>query len=139
MTTLWPTLTVREVEASLAFYSGTLGFRRDLLECDDGGSPTLGSVEVGDTVIMFETPAPGADLEPNHGARSGVTLTVCLPSSADIDGLYARLQRVGAPICSPIGDRPWGNRDFGIRDPDGYHLIVAQPIPGADVSDMSAS
>jgi uncharacterized glyoxalase superfamily protein PhnB len=131
VTTLWPTLTVRDVDASLAFYSGTLGFRRDLRECDEGGIPTLGSVEVGDTVIMLETPAPGADLALNHGALSGVTLTVCLPSSADIDSLYGRLQREGAAICSPIADRPWGNRDFGIRDPDGYQLIVAQQIRGA--------
>lgn len=135
MTTLWPTLTVRDVEASLAFYHGALGFRRDLLERDESGIPTLGSVEVGDTVIMFETPGPGAELEPNHAAGSGVTLTLCLPSSADIDGLYARLQREGAAICAPIGDRPWGNRDFGIRDPDGYQLIVAQPIAGAHAHD----
>lgn len=128
MTTLWPTLTVCDVKASLAFYSERLGFRPDLLEVDDAGVAYMGSVEVGGTVIMFETAGPSQALEANHGALSGVSLTVLLDDTTDIDALYARLQASEATICTAIGDRPWGNRDFGLRDPDGYQLIVARPL-----------
>jgi len=78
MTMLWPTLRVQDVDASLAFYSGKLGFESDLRLQDENGKTFLGSVEVGDTVIiMFESPDPKEPPETNHGARSGVTLTIC--------------------------------------------------------------
>ena len=119
MTLLWPALTVRDVEVSLAFYNGVLGFPRDLAERDEWGVTFLGSVEVRETVIMFKSPGPNVTLDPELGARSGVTLTLCLPHAADLDGLYARLRRDGVNICSPIGNRPWGTRGVSIRDPDG--------------------
>ena len=128
MPILWPTLTVRDVDASLSFYSRHLGLPRDFAEQDGAGQTFLGSVEVGETVIMFEREARNATLESNHGERSGVTLTICLMTTDDIDRLYQRLRQDGVKVCSPIGDRPWGNRDFTIQDPDGYRIIVAKPM-----------
>ena len=128
MTILWPTLTVRDVDASLAFYSERLGFRQDMAEKDETGTTFLGSVEVGNTVIMLESAGPNVHLEADHGLRSGVMLTVCLPDTDELDALYRRLQVGGVNICGPIGDRPWGNRDFMIQDPDGYRLVIASPI-----------
>jgi len=77
---------------------------------------------------MFETAAPGRSLGPTHGEASGVSLTVLLDAAVDIDALHAALQAAGVTICAAIGDRPWGNRDFGLRDPDGYHVTVAKPL-----------
>ena len=128
MTKLWPTLTVINVDASLAFYSDTLGFTSDLRLRDDDGKTFLGSVEVGDTVIMFESADPRDLPDPGRGARSGVRLTICFPEGQDIDALYTELRRKDVSIACEIGDRFWGNRDFTVRDPDGYHLIIARPI-----------
>ena len=128
MTILWPTLTVRDVEATLAFYSERLGFKQDLAEKDDDGTTFLGSVEVGETVIMFESAGPDVHLQPDHGLTSGVMLTVCLPTTDELEVLYRRLQASDVNVCGPIGERPWGNRDFMIQDPDGYRLVIAAPI-----------
>jgi uncharacterized glyoxalase superfamily protein PhnB len=128
MTTLWPTLTVADADASLAFYSDKLGFKSDLKLQGDDGKTFLGSVEVGDTVIMFESPDPKDPPDLNRGARSGVKLTICFPESQDIDAFYTELRGRNVPIACAIGDRFWGNRDFTVRDPDGYHLIIARPI-----------
>lgn len=128
MTILWPTLTVEDVEASLAFYSERLGFRQDVAEKDETGTTFLGSVEIGETIIMFESAGPGVRLESHHGLTSGVMLTICLPSTNELEALHRRLQVAEVHICSPIGDRPWGNRDFMIQDPDGYRLVFASPI-----------
>ena len=128
MTTLWPTLTVADVDASLAFYSEKLGFKSDLKLRDDDGKTFLGSVEVGDTVIMFERPDPKDPPDSGRGARSGVRLTICFPESHDIDTFYTELRRTDVSIACAIGDRFWGNRDFTVRDPDGYHLIIARPM-----------
>jgi uncharacterized glyoxalase superfamily protein PhnB len=128
MTTLWPTLTVRDVDASLTFYADKLGFKSDLRLQDERGKTFLGSVEVGDTVIMFESADPKGPSEANRGHRSGVTLTICFPEAHDIDAFYAELRTKGVPIACEIDDRFWGNRDFTVRDPDGYHLVIARPV-----------
>ena len=128
MTTLWPTLTVADVDSSLAFYVDKLGFKSDLRLLDDDGKAFLASVEVGDTVIMFESPDPKAPPDAGRGARSGVKLTICFPDTHDLDAFYTELGRKNVSIACGIGDRFWGNRDFTIRDPDGYHLIMARAI-----------
>jgi PhnB protein len=124
-TTLWPTLTVADVDASLAFYSQTLGFTRDLRLQDDSGKTFLGSVEVGDTVIMFERADPR---KPKPSGGGGVVLTICFPNAHDLDGLYASVRATGALIACQIDDRFWGNRDFTVVDPDGYHIVLARPV-----------
>jgi hypothetical protein len=48
--------------------------------------------------------------------------------STDLDALLARLQRDGLSVCSPIGERPWGHREFTVIDPDGYRVTIARPI-----------
>jgi uncharacterized glyoxalase superfamily protein PhnB len=139
LTMMWPTLTVRNVDASLAFYRDKLGFEVDLHLRDDKGSVFLGSVEVGDTVIMFESPDPREPLVVNRGSRSGVTLTILLPDDHDIDTFYTDLHAKGVRICNDIGDRPWGHRNFSIRDPDGYCLIFARSIGPTSPTEPKAS
>ncbi len=46
---------------------------------------------------------------------------------ADLDGLFEKYRRAGAEIVSPPEDRPWGLRDFRLRDPDGHlHCFAAE-------------
>lgn len=126
---LWPTLTVQDVDASISFYRDKLGFASDFSLQDTNGKTFLGSVEVGDTVIMFESSDPNEPDSANRGTPCGINLTICFPRSHDLDALCTELRREGVPIVCDIGDRPWGNRDFTIRDPDGYQLILARPMP----------
>ena len=124
MPLMWPTLTVQDVERSLAFYRDRLGLEQDLAERDETGALFLASVEVGDTVIMLNRAHAGTPLHPQ---RSGVRLTLLFDRDDDIDALLDRLQSGGAEVCSPIGNRPWGHRDFTVFDPDGYHITIARP------------
>lgn len=127
MTTLWPTLTVQDVDASLAFYRDRLGFNVDFSLQDEKGKTYLGSVELGDTVIMFESPDPNQTDHLQRGFNSELSLTICFSDTHDLDALFTDLGRNGVQIECEIANRPWGNRDFTIRDPDGYKLILAKP------------
>ena len=122
---MWPTLTVQDVERSLSFYRDQLGLEQDLDLRDQTGVLFLASVEVDDTVIMLTRPDAGTS---DDVRRSGVRLTLLFDRSYDIDALLGRLRGCGAVVCSPIGDRPWGHRDFTVFDPDGYHITIARPL-----------
>jgi len=45
-----------------------------------------------------------------------------------IDAYYAELERAGAPIAVPIGDRPYGLRDFGVIDASGNRIDFGEPL-----------
>lgn len=44
----------------------------------------------------------------------------------DIDGFYQKLLTKGLNPSSEPRDWPWGNREFALRDPDGYKLVFFQ-------------
>ena len=48
----------------------------------------------------------------------------------DVDGLYAEFMARGATGHMPPTDQTWGNREMGIRDPDGNVLVFAQVPAG---------
>jgi predicted enzyme related to lactoylglutathione lyase len=48
-----------------------------------------------------------------------------------IDAYFERVSKAGAEIATPIADRPYGLRDFGVRDPSGNQLDFGQPLEGA--------
>lgn len=40
----------------------------------------------------------------------------------DLDAAFDRARTTGAPITSPVEQRPWGERSFYCNDPDGHPL-----------------
>ena len=48
----------------------------------------------------------------------------------DIDGEYARLQKAGVPITTPIETEPWGERYFQMSDPNGVVIQLVQWVTG---------
>ena len=125
MPMMWPTLTVQDVERALSFYRDQLGLQQDLDLRDETGALFLASVEVDDTVIMLTRAHASTPQDPQ---RSGVRLTLLFERGYDVDALLQRLVAGGAMVCAPIGDRPWGHRDFTVFDPDGYHVTIARPL-----------
>ena len=44
----------------------------------------------------------------------------------DVNALHAEVTARGAPIAVPIGTRPYGIRDFSVRDPNGVMVVFGQ-------------
>ena len=122
---MWPTLDVQDVERSLSFYRDQLGLEQDLDLRDETGARFLASVEVDHTVIMLTRAQPGT-MQGTH--RSGLRITLLFGEGHDIDALLESLLTSGADVCSSIGNRPWGHRDFTVFDPDGYQVTIARPL-----------
>ena len=62
--------------------------------------------------------------------RRGLVVEVVIEVD-DVDGCHERVAAFGHPILEPLRKRPWGLRDFGISDPDGYYLrVTSRPTAG---------
>jgi catechol 2,3-dioxygenase-like lactoylglutathione lyase family enzyme len=102
---------VRDLERSLGFYRA-LGFG---LERRTGGFAVLSWA--GHVLFLDEQPQ-----FPDLAGRERANVRVMVP---DVDAVWRRAQSIGATVSAPIADRPYGLRDFTVRDPDGFGLRFA--------------
>jgi GNAT superfamily N-acetyltransferase len=111
-------LAVADVAATILFYRDKLGFTREWLW---GEPPTFGGVSWGKVGVMFcLQPALAARIE-GHQHSFFVT---------GIDRLYEQHHQNGVQVISPLEAKPWGLREYTVRDPNGYHLRFGEPITG---------
>ena len=117
-----PMIAVRDVRASAAWY-------RKLLGCaSDHGRPDFDRlVEDGRVLLMLhQTPAEEHGLsKPVAGAvGSGFLLWIYVD---DLNQVFQRAKELEAPIVvKPHANPQAGWREFTVRDPDGYHVAIAE-------------
>lgn len=100
-----PVLSVRDLEASLRFYEGLLGFGRDW--GGDEAHPQIASVSVaGHSIMLVRDSAPPA--------------TVWI-GVADVAALHRRLVAQSAAILQPPTNQPWA-LEMRVADPDANVL-----------------
>lgn len=105
---------VQDLKRSQAFYE-SFGFRTKFTE---------------KTFVALEFAGRPYFLSERHGApsaRPAANVRIAVP---DVDRYWALAKKNGAKILTPIGDRPWKERDFLITDPDGFGLRFASLLPG---------
>jgi catechol 2,3-dioxygenase-like lactoylglutathione lyase family enzyme len=98
---LVPNLAVRDVPASQAYYRDVLGARVNWIWDDTFGSVCLGPHEV--FLYRSEDPHPA----------------ICSVFVDDVDWVHTDVRSRGAEVVEELGLRPWGVREFSVRDPDG--------------------
>ena len=124
---LTPNLLVANVERSLAFYEGVLGFARGFTVPEQ--SPFVFASVTGGPVEIFFNDAAGAIKEyPAFGGKPiGATGTMYI----EVEGVDALLDRLKptVPIVMPLVTQFYGMREFAIEDPDGYVITFAERVP----------
>ncbi|MGI8534451.1 MAG: VOC family protein, partial [Candidatus Limnocylindrales bacterium] len=63
------------------------------------------------------------------GSASALALYIEAP---DLDAYYARVGEQGVTVVDPIADRPLGQREFTIQDPQGNWLSFWEALPTDD-------
>lgn len=101
------TLYVSDVLAAVDFYTSNLGFS---LGFTWGEPPTMAGVNLGEAQIFLAQGTP----DPRGCAVHFVV--------GDADELYEFQRSHGVEIVEPPGDRPYGLRDYTVRDLHGYTL-----------------
>jgi uncharacterized glyoxalase superfamily protein PhnB len=131
-TDVTPNLIVADIERSLAFYRDVLGF--SVVATVPDAAPFVFVMLQRDTVQVFlNTSGSVKDSLPQLAARPiGGTNTMFIDVQAastaeGIDALFDSVQ-AQARVVMPLKDQFYGMREFGIEDPDGYVIFVAQRI-----------
>jgi uncharacterized glyoxalase superfamily protein PhnB len=117
-------------DESLAFYRDTLGFevRKDVRY---GGRAwiTVGPADQSDTSIVLVPPAadPGVTDDERRTilemmAKGSYALIIL--ATADLDGVFERLQASGADVVQEPIEQPYGVRDCAFRDPAGNLIRI---------------
>ena len=118
-----PSLTVGDIEASLAYYEGVLGFT--VVERWENEGKLLGaSIAAGDVMLMLgqDDWAQGRDRQKGAGFRLYCT------TEQDVDELAAAIKARGGELAHEPTDQPWGARDFSVVDPDGCKISISYQI-----------
>jgi PhnB protein len=138
MTSVNPLLSIRDVDASLTFYTDLLGFTFEgtMLPGYDG-KPVFAGVKHGATTVWLDH-TEYADLPPDTPVGVGVELYIALDKATDIDALYERVKAAGVKIVVELQEQFWGDRRFVIQDLDGYRLSLSQPVRAVSQAEMAA-
>jgi uncharacterized glyoxalase superfamily protein PhnB len=119
-TELSASLTVKDLERSLAWYCDALGFTIDRKHEREGKVVGV-SLKAGLVRIL---------LNQDNGARGwdrtkGEGFSLQITTSQSVDDIAARIRQFGGTLDSEPGDMPWGVRAFRVTDPDGFRLAIS--------------
>lgn len=117
---IWPALTVNDVQKSLAFYVGGLGFRVVEEMKNEDGSVRFARLTAGSApfAIGQDDWAKGKD------RKKGVGLRFWAGTTQDIRALAARAKAAGITLDNDVAPLPWGPLAFAVTDPDGFALTI---------------
>lgn len=118
-------LNVTDVERSVSFYRDLLGMTLDATWADPEGRVRWAKlITSGDSALMLNQPAesPLADRSSRPAYRDAVVYL----QVQSTDELHTVRRRLGESGAQPgeCHDEAYGQREFVVRDPDGYELAV---------------
>lgn len=108
-------LEVNNIEESLAFYNGVLGFEID--KHTPESEPPMATLQAGALKITL-----AQHLETMLRRGRGVNFFLGV---ADVDQYYRELTEKGAEVWPPA-DEGWGGRFITLQDPDKYRFFFVQ-------------
>jgi uncharacterized glyoxalase superfamily protein PhnB len=108
-----PELPVCDLAAAIEYYERRLGFEV-AMQMPDGDYAIV--ERDGVAIHLFQDRA---------GDHSPAGIHIFTP---DLEELYTEFAARGARITQTIEQKPWGNRDFRVKDPSGNELKFTQPL-----------
>ncbi|MGI9628770.1 MAG: VOC family protein [Longimicrobiales bacterium] len=118
-----PILTVGDIQASIGWYTDILGLELAQEWKTDSGEVMGATLTAGglDFNLAQDDFAKGKD------RVKGVGLRLYCETDQDVDQLAADIKGRGGSLDHEPTTQPWGARDFGITDPDGFKISIANP------------
>ena len=120
-----PFFIVKNLAASIDFYSQKLGFETDLLVPED--DPFFAIVSRDSMRILLKHITESIHPVPNHTRHEWAKWDAFIWTS-DPDALYAEYQSRGLAFHETLADTEDGLRAFELKDHDGYVLCFGKPL-----------
>ncbi len=117
---LQASLTVKDLQKSIAWYVDVVGFKVDRkIERDGtlrGVAVSAGEVRI---ILNQDDGAKGWDRVKGQGFSLQISTT------QDVDAIARRIRERGGALETDPKDMPWGARIFRVCDPDGFRWTVS--------------
>ena len=120
---LWASLTVNDLQKSLAWYRDVVGFTVHQ-EYQREGRLMAVALKAGDVRILLgqDDGAKGWDRAKGEG------FSLQLMTTQNVDEIARRITERGGTLASEPADTPWGARVFRVVDPDGFKLAISSEV-----------
>ena len=126
----YPVVFVRDLPATVLFYTGTLGLEA-LFESDFFVLLALPGDERGAAAFVSEAHPTAPPERP--GDRAGIERVPDPAGRRCRRGTRPSSSARESPSSTPLRDEPWGQRRFGLLDPNGLYVdVVEQTEPDPD-------
>ena len=118
--TLTASLTVKDLQKSIAWYRDVVGFTVDREHERDGKLRGV-SIVAGDVRLLLnqDDGAKGWDRTKGEG------FSLQFITTQSVDDLANRIKSAGGALETEPADMPWGVRMFRVRDPDGFRFAFS--------------
>jgi uncharacterized glyoxalase superfamily protein PhnB len=130
--TVLPHVVYRDLPAAIRWLTETLGF----VEHYRYGNPVQGAqLRFGDAYVMVRTARPGSASPAEAGAWTQ-SVTIYLE---DVNSYYQKLKSAGVEIGHELTETVYGERVFGVVDPEGHPWEFSQHIRDLDPTEWGAT
>jgi len=131
LTALSPMLEVTDLQATIDYYTGILGFTLQGTWPDEGPIQWT-SLTAGEVTLMFMTRVTPDEIPEDTSEATSEPKPPCLTGQLycyppDVDALWNELKEK-VDIAWPLDNMTYGMREFAIRDCNGYLLTFGQDL-----------
>jgi lactoylglutathione lyase len=119
-----PSLTVNDLEKSLAFYRDVLGFDVEETWKDDAGNVRGMSLNAGGVSFMIGQD----DWKKGRDRKKGEGFRIFCETKTSVDDIAKRIESKGGRLDQGPTNQPWGMRDISLTDPDGFKITIARNL-----------
>ncbi len=123
---------VADLPRSIEFYTKSLGF--EVRRADPESAPVYAALRRGNDELMLSQLGAFAEtwpLERSAATRMRGGACTMYVECADINADCARAREAGATVLEGVVDRPWGQQEFVVEDPDGFWWTFWQVVESA--------
>lgn len=130
-----PYLLYEDSDTALEFLVNAFGFTEKVRMLDESGRVNHAEVQMNDGVIMLGTP-PGDYRNP--AKLGGKTQSVYVYVD-DVDTHYERAKQNSAKIVREPEDQFYGDRNYGVEDPEGHEWYFGTHVRDVSAEEMQAA